>query len=910
VQTATNPQTGEKIMWNGSAWVPAGSGAPVPQSGLPRVIQGPPKEPPPQTPAQIEGDALGNEQKRRELNKPSFVPQGSTQMLTPDGKVVPIPGANEAKQQQNAASLLKAAGVDLERGIDPVSDLIKNSTSGAVEHLGAQAVGAFGHATPGMENIGKLKTIVSDMVLQLTGGGLGNQVSDADRQFIIERVGDLANPDVPADQRLAAWEAVKQRMANVLGVQPHLSDDQVVSELQARVRRGDDPSDTIHWLVSTGRQPTKEQIAQIIAGTGRGDTIVDPPSGPDGGGGGLSDLGHAFGVGVRGVVQGAGDLANAVSSPFIGAVNYATGSNFNTDMGANVGDTLGLPTPQNDAERTAFTVNRFGTAALGGAAGARAAAPLAGDIIGGALQRFGSAPLTDAFAGSSGGAASDAARRMGAGPVGQTAAGVLGGALSLPVAARGGNTINALLNGPEPLPSIVQAGQREGVTVNRAMVDPSRQQKVTAVGKTMVGGRMMQRDMGKVGDQIQGRVGALGAGGEAMEPQVAGETLRGAAERSIKQSGQQLGRRYDRLEKATEGLKVPPKESLAKVDEVINRLSEMKNSNAPEISYLQNLRKDLSSDLSVGALRRLRTKLRKSISKGDLTFGEDEADVLSIMDSASNDIANGLQAAGKGGVAREFKAVDQAYRDRMGFITGTVQKIVGKRNANLSGEQVFANMRALTSSRGDAGGFARMMREMTPEEQQDIAATFAEGLGKNPDGSFSTATLVKHIEKLPPATRAAMFGPDGAKSLQNLSELARAHKRVMHSLGGSPTGVASDYKGFVMNLLLGGGGTLAAGGGGVKAAAVAGGLTAAKVGRDVLNARLLMSPKIQGWLRSAPRTADPAAINAHFDRLKAIAVREPALAPQIQQLEDMILKAANDTGTTRAVASEGGEQNN
>jgi hypothetical protein len=150
------------------------------------------------------------------------LPPGSYQ-LGSDGKIDKI-GDNKTdeaadKQRQNAAALLRAAGVDLERGIDPIAPLITGSTSGKLQHIGAEAYALSGHATPGMENIGKLKTIVSDMVLQLTGGGLGNQVSDADREFIIERVGNLADPNVPADQRLASWEAVKQRMGNILGVQ-------------------------------------------------------------------------------------------------------------------------------------------------------------------------------------------------------------------------------------------------------------------------------------------------------------------------------------------------------------------------------------------------------------------------------------------------------------------------------------------------------------------------------------------------------------------------------------------------------------------------------------------------------------------------------------------------------------------
>jgi hypothetical protein len=243
------------------------------------------------------------------------------------------------KQEQNASALLRAAGVDLAKGIDPIADLIKESTSGRVQHIGAEAVGLTGHATPGMQNIGKLKTIVSDMVLQLTGGGLGNQVSDADREFIIERVGNLADPDVPADQRLAAWEQVKTRMGNILGVKPADDADSVKREMQDRLSRGDDPADIIHWLVSINRPPNKDEIASIIAN--RGNPNADPVFSnrpPDNTNGGYANsyVGQALsGVneGLAGILGAPVDLGDSAVNLFNRGINGLAGANLPTNIG-------------------------------------------------------------------------------------------------------------------------------------------------------------------------------------------------------------------------------------------------------------------------------------------------------------------------------------------------------------------------------------------------------------------------------------------------------------------------------------------------------------------------------------------------------------------------------------------------
>jgi hypothetical protein len=872
------------------------------------IISQPAPQPTPQTPAQAEGDALSNEQKRRELNKPTIVPQGATQMMTPDGQVVPIPGAAESKQKQNAEGLLRAAGVDLAKGIDPIADLIKGSTSGPLQHLGAEAYSVTGHATPGMQNIGKLKTIVSDMVLQLTGGGLGNQVSDADREFIIERVGNLADPDVPADQRLASWEQVKQRMANILGVTPGVSDERAQAELKARIARGDDPADTIHWLISVGRAPDKNTIAAIMANAGNHNPDVRPPNNP-GGGGTLGDLGHMFAVGAGGVAQGVGDLAGLVSNPFIQGVNAITGSNFRPDMGANVRDTLGLPAPQNNREMLINRINDYGTQALSIAQGARLAATKVPGVIGNALSALGSAPLTDSASGAVGGAASDLTRQAGGGPVAQTVAGM---AAAVPTALTG-NAVNALMmRGPIGVHPVVNAGQQEGVAVNRAMVDPSLHPKITAVGKTMAGSRMMQANMRGVGNQIERRVQALGNGGQALsEPAALGGAVQTIGRRYIKASGDEFRKLYGDLRAQTDGVSIPAAEATTQIDGILARLNKAPNQNAKEISYLEGLKADIANGIDVETARDIGSKLRSDIAKGDVTFGKAEADVLNIRKALSQDTENGLAAAGKPDAAAAYREVDAAYSKRMDFIKQKLQGLLGKRDAPLTPEKAAGRLTAMAGQRGDASGLFQILNKATPEERADIAASFAESLGRQSDGSFSSAKFIKDAAKIPTAARVALWGKDGAKSLDNLTTLAAEHRRVSNALGGSPTGLGNDYRSWLQNLLLGGlgGGAGFAGGGATGAIATAAGVGAVKVGRDALNAKMLMSPKITGWLRSAPKTNSPQAINAHFDRLKAIAVREPALAPEIQSLQNMILNAANDR-TTPAVAASQPDQGN
>lgn len=128
-------------------------------------------------------------------------------------------GSEAAKNKTFGQSVLEDAGYNPETGTDKITDLIKASTSGGLQRAAAGAVEwATGASTPGQQAISKLEVFANDKVLAKLGGKLGAQISDADREFIKKTMGDIANPDLGADRRLAAWESVKQVMAKYAGM--------------------------------------------------------------------------------------------------------------------------------------------------------------------------------------------------------------------------------------------------------------------------------------------------------------------------------------------------------------------------------------------------------------------------------------------------------------------------------------------------------------------------------------------------------------------------------------------------------------------------------------------------------------------------------------------------------------------
>jgi len=115
----------------------------------------------------------------------------------------------EAAAQKALRKVLPIIGYNAETGASRVEDLIKASTSGAVEMIGSEIMGAAtGKGTPGRAALGELSAIADNMTFEKLRGKLGAQISDADVRLIARTMADIANGNTPANVREAAWKNV------------------------------------------------------------------------------------------------------------------------------------------------------------------------------------------------------------------------------------------------------------------------------------------------------------------------------------------------------------------------------------------------------------------------------------------------------------------------------------------------------------------------------------------------------------------------------------------------------------------------------------------------------------------------------------------------------------------------------
>lgn len=137
----------------------------------------------------------------------------------PQGGFTPLAGVQETKDQQAAVRALRSAGYDPTTGEDNISKLIQKSTSGGLEALTSGTLAFFGKTTEGRKAIAALAGTANQIATDLAGGKLGAGISNTDRDFIVSALGDVANPSKTAEERLAGWNAAKERM-RVSGLLP------------------------------------------------------------------------------------------------------------------------------------------------------------------------------------------------------------------------------------------------------------------------------------------------------------------------------------------------------------------------------------------------------------------------------------------------------------------------------------------------------------------------------------------------------------------------------------------------------------------------------------------------------------------------------------------------------------------
>ena len=148
-------------------------------------------------------------------------PAGMQNIFDEQGRLVaqrPIPESEKDvvfQRQRAAIEALRSVGYDPETGQDDISKAISASTSGGAQADIASVMRYFGGTSKGMQAINKLQAAASRITTEILGGKLGAGISNTDRDFILQGLGDIANPKLTASERLAGWTSAKNHMVQI-----------------------------------------------------------------------------------------------------------------------------------------------------------------------------------------------------------------------------------------------------------------------------------------------------------------------------------------------------------------------------------------------------------------------------------------------------------------------------------------------------------------------------------------------------------------------------------------------------------------------------------------------------------------------------------------------------------------------
>lgn len=451
---------------------------------------------------------------------------------------------------------------------------------------------------------------------------------------------------------------------------------------------------------------------------------------------------------------------------------------------------------------------------------------------------------------------------------------------------------------------VAQAGREEGVTVNRAMIDPRMEPSISGVDTTRQGPRL-RAGMDAIEGQIEARAVAQGGTRSSADRESIGALVQDGLDTYREASRVNRNRLYDRAHTAAGNVRITPTNAERAASEQIAELrASGENANRGQIAYLEDILEDLGRPrgLTVQALRDQRTAMRGQINERNLTATDAERRVGIVLDAASQDIRQGL--AGNRRALAMFDRADQAHGQRADFIRQVMQKLTGPENNRVSGTATASKLESWMKA--DPVRFRRLWNELADTDRDELRSFVVTSLGRDGNGEFSAQRLYSAVsgDKRQISDRAlrTVFGDDGFRSIQNLRTISQEVGRVKSNYNHSRTERGRDFKSWLgntfMGLLSGGGLGVLTGGGSLGVAATAAGGAAAGLGagavRNELSARALLSPQITRWIATAPRTTSPAAINRHLAKFGDIAKAEPALAGDVEVLRKAIMGAAND----------------
>jgi hypothetical protein len=412
--------------------------------------------------------------------------------------------------------------------------------------------------------------------------------------------------------------------------------------------------------------------------------------------------------------------------------------------------------------------------------------------------------------------------------------------------------------GVEPLPADV------GGPMTRRFTSGAAQAPLSS-GPVIRGGQRVSDQIGAARDRVAASVGAV------EQPVAAGETAQRGAATYIRQSRERVGQMYNDARSAAGDVRPTAQRAIDTLDANLRELAETPGTSAPVTSALERLGGDLTQPggLSVDGLRRLRTNVRGLAQTDELRGTDFQRRAGQVLDSISEDIADGLPADARA----RFLAADRAHRERVETIDEVIKPIIGGRNEKAyAPERVYQNLQ--NASRSDSARLRRFMDTLPAEDQASVRATVISQLGRATNGAqnaegtaFSPAAFLTQWNQMTPRAKDVLFRGEARDALNDLARITEGTKAAAGYANRSNTGGA--VVGNVGALL---------GIGAVSPVSAAAGAVG-----QMLTGRLLASPRFARWL-ARPASGPEGLANA-ARRLSAIATREPAIANDILPIQ-------------------------
>lgn len=478
-QTATNPQTGEKIVYRGGQWQPLNAPA-APQA--PGVIMGRPKAP---TELQLAAERRAQaDQARQEAQFQTSQQKAALDIQKSQRDLAP--GADTTESEKTAGFLAtRVAG-----GLKELQRITSQNKDAAKPTFGVEAVRSiFGDTAANYLTDADRQQVVAaqrdilDAALTLgTGAAYTAEQLEGYRQAYFPQLGDddatIKGKQQRLQQLLESAKVKAGRSAPLIDqalTAAGIGAVRDVSALQQAFDSGASLEEIMQLAQQTGTPtPVLEDLIAAIRFRdqgGAGARILPPDnSPPDNNGGGL---GGALYAGVGDVAEFAGDTLGLIGNPLNAGINAIAGTNLSTDLGQTFRDATGAP----DGNPLATAITKGGLSALTGAGVAGAVRPLTTGVGRSVANTLAQEPIRQGLAGAGAGASAELARQQGANPLVQAAAGLAGG-----VATYGGaGGVNALMRAAQPGPTapIVAEAARARIPLMTTDAIPPR----TAPGK-------------------------------------------------------------------------------------------------------------------------------------------------------------------------------------------------------------------------------------------------------------------------------------------------------------------------------------------------------------------------------------------------------------------------------------------